>query len=698
MSKLLYLTSMEAHAGKAVVALGVMELLARHVERIAVFRPIIGADRLMIDGVGRDPLIELLRARYQLDVVDDETYAFTYASASVVETIGGRRGLVAEILERVGKLRDRYDFVLCIGSDYTGPAPATELALNAELAVNLAAPVLNVVSGHGKDAVSLMTASRESQRLLLEHGCTVAATVLNRVGADIIAAVRERTAGSITAPIYVLPDLPVLSALTVEEVVDALGATVLLGAGESMRREVDSYLAGSGYLPTVLPRLTNGALLVASGDRTDLAVGLAAAVMSPSMPTPSGVVFTCGIKPDDIGLELLAPTGIPVATVEMDSYAVLHRLEGLRGDINAGSRRKIAAALGQFAACIDVEELANRITVATSDVVTPAMFGATLLARARADRRTIVLPEGDDERVLRAVEALAHHDAVRIMLLGDPDVVASRVQRLGLDLLSPSVTDPAVSPLRHQFAELYAELRAHKGITVDAAYDLMADPSYFATMLVHTGVVDGMVSGATHTTAQTIRPALEIIKTAPGVPLVSSAFFMCLPKQVLVFADCAVNPDPTAEQLADIAACTADTAIAFGVAARVALVSYSTGLSGTGQDVDKVRAAAALLAERRPDLVAVGPIQYDAAVEPSVAAAKLPGNAVAGKATVLIFPDLNTGNTTYKAVQRSSDVIAIGPVLQGLRRPVNDLSRGCSVDDIINTVLITAIQAQLSKE
>ncbi len=461
-----------------------------------------------------------------------------------------------------------------------------------------------------------------------------------------------------------------------------------------MHREVEAYLAGSGYLQTMLPRLVNGTLLVASGDRGDLAVAMGAATMSPALPTPAGIVLTCGIRLDASTLALLEPSGIPVAAVELDTYAALHLLESVRGEIRPGSRRKIAAALGEFAACVDVEELAGRIRITGSDVVTPLMFSAGLIERARGDRRSIVLPEADDDRVLRAAEELVHRGVASLTLLGDPATVAARIDQLGLHLADATVIDPITSPLRHEFAAAYAALRASKGVTADAAWDQLGDSTYFATMLVQTGRVDGMVSGATHTTAQTIRPALQIMKSAAGRSLVSSAFFMCLPHRVLVFADCAVNPDPTAEQLAQIAISTAETAAAFGIDPVVALISYSTGSSGAGAGVEKVRAAASLVAQLRPELPLVGPIQYDAAIDPSVAASKLPGNAVAGHANVIVFPDLNTGNATYKAVQRSTNAIAIGPVLQGLPRAVNDLSRGCTVDDIVNTVAITAIQAQ----
>jgi phosphate acetyltransferase len=569
------------------------------------------------------------------------------------------------------------------------------LALNAELAVNLATPVVNVVSGYGKDIESLSIASRSSQELLVEHGCVLAATVLNRVEPAVVEQLRAApTAATGQAPVYLLPDLPVLSALTIDEVVSALGATVLAGTGAPMHREVEAYLAGSGYLQTMLPRLVNGTLLVASGDRADLAVAMSAAALSPSLPTPAGIVLTCGIKLDVATLALLEPSGIPVVAVEADTYAALHTLEGLRGEIRSGSRRKIAAALGQFASSVDIEELTARIRLTRSDVVTPLMFSAGLLERARSNRRSIVLPEADDDRILRAAEELVHQNVVSLVLLGDPAAVAARVETLGLNLADTEVIDPATSALRQEFADFYAVLRSHKGVTPDAAWDLMGNRTYFATMLVHTGRVDGMVSGATHTTADTIRPALEIIKTAPNAAKVSSAFFMCLPHRVLVFADCAVILDPDAAELADIAVRTAETASAFGIEPVVAMVSYSTGTSGTGVGVEKVRAATELVAALRPDLPLVGPVQYDAAVDPSVAASKMPGNAVAGHANVLIFPDLNTGNTTYKAVQRSAGAIAVGPVLQGLRRPVNDLSRGCTVADIVNTVAITAIQAQ----
>ena len=687
MSDSLYITSTTALAGKAVVALGTLETLARQVGRIGVFRPIVATD------VHTDPMLEMLAERYRLDT--EHAYGLSYAAAAHFVDEGDSGLLVAHLVDAFNHMKERYDFVLVIGTDFTGPSSFRELALNATLAANMGTPVLAVVNGHEIDEASIVAAVDSSASLLAEKGCAVVAAVVNRVDPEHVERVRARVGEEPHRfPIYVLRDLPVLSALTVEEVAAGLQGTVLVGSADSMQREVDDFLAGSGHLQTLLPLLTDGALVVASGDRADLAVGTAASALSRDMPTPSGVVLTCGHRPDPMTLSLLEASGLPVVAVDADTYRTLHSLEGLRGEIRTSSRRKIAAALGEFASGVAVDELTSRIRLSHTDVVTPLMFSFALLERARADRRRIVLPEGTDERILRATEELIHAGVVDITLLGNPSEIQARAVAMGVDLSGVEIIDPATSPLRDEFARVYADLRRHKGMTLDQAYDAVSDVSYFGTLLVHTGRVDGMVSGATHTTAHTIRPALEIIRTTPGALLVSSAFLMCLPDRVLVFADCAVNPDPTAEQLADIAVNSAETARAFGVEPAVAMVSYSTGSSGTGSDVDKVRTATELVAARRPDLPLAGPIQYDAAVDAGVGAVKLPGNPVAGHATVLIFPDLNTGNTTYKAVQRSADAVAIGPVLQGLRRPVNDLSRGCTVPDIVNTVAITAIQAQ----
>jgi phosphate acetyltransferase len=324
------------------------------------------------------------------------------------------------------------------------------------------------------------------------------------------------------------------------------------------------------------------------------------------------------------------------------------------------------------------------------------MFQYNIIKRARSERKHIVLPEGSDDRILEAAARLIQADIVDLTVLGDATKIAAAIIRLGLDIdiKKLNITDPVQSEYFNDFAETLYEIRKNKGMTLTSAEDLMGDVSYFGTMMVHKGLADGMVSGAAHTTQHTILPALQFVKTKPGVSVVSSIFFMCLEDRVSVFGDCAINPNPNSEQLAEIAISSADSGINFGMEPKIAMLSYSSGSSGKGADVDIVRRATEIVKEKRPDLKIEGPIQYDAAVDPSVGKKKMPDSEVAGQANILIFPDLNTGNNTYKAVQRETGALAIGPMLQGLNKPVNDLSRGCTVDDIFNTVILTAIQAQ----
>jgi phosphate acetyltransferase len=688
-SSSVYITATRVRAGKTVVALGVAEMLARDVGRIAVFRPVV-PDPTPARPV--DPLAELVIDRFHLDQAPDDASSLTYSEVARLASTGGLEPVIARLVDDYAKLAAGYDFVIILGSDFTGPAPGTELEFNAELAANLGAPVLPVVGAADMPSTRVPAAVAETARVLASQGCAVVATVVSRVAPSLLEQVRALVADA-TPPVYAIPDVPVLSALTVAEIADAVGGQVLAGAGEALQREVTGYITGSGYLPAVLRRLADGSLLVASADRMDLAVGMAAAAASPDLPTPAGVVLTGGGAPDEHSARIFGPSGVPVVSVNLDTYTTMHAIEGAHGEIRATSRRKIAAALGAFADAVDTDALGQRIRRARSDVVTPTMFAFRLAERARVRRQRIVLPEGDDDRVLLAAEQLLRSKVADLTIFGDPATVQARAGRLGVSLSGAQLMDPAQSDLRGELAEHYRAARAHKGVTAEQALDIVGDASYFATLLVATGRVDGMVSGATHTTAHTIRPAMELLRD-PDAALVSSVFFMCLPDRVLVFGDCAVNPNPNPGQLADIAARSARTAATFGIEPKVALVSYSTGASGAGADVDKVREAAELLAARHPELPMAGPIQYDAAVDPTTGAAKLPGNPVAGHATVLIFPDLNTGNATYKAVQRSARAVAVGPVLQGLRRPVNDLSRGCTVPDIVNTVAITAIQAQ----
>ncbi|MFD6491423.1 phosphate acetyltransferase [Streptomyces sp. NPDC060188] len=687
MTRSVYVTGIDRGDGRQVVELGVMELLTRQVDRVGVFRPLVHD--------GPDRLFELLRARYRLAQDPATVYGMDYHEASALQAEQGTDELVSTLVDRFHLVARDYDVVLVLGTDFAATQLPDELALNARLANEFAASVIPVVGGRAQTAESVRAEARNAYRAYDGLGCDVLAMVVNRVEPEIRTEILERLGSRLPVPCYVLPDEPALSAPTVAQITQALGGEVLLGDDAGLSRDALDFVFGGAMLPNFLRALTPGCLVVTPGDRADLVIGTLAA-HSAGTPPVAGILLTLNERPSHDILTLaarLAP-GTPVVSVAGTSFPTAAELFSLEGKLNAATPRKAETALGLFERYVDTSDLLKRVSAPSSDRLTPMMFEHKLLEQARSDRRRVVLPEGTEERVLHAAEVLLRRGVCDLTLLGPVDQIRKKAADLGIDLSATQLIDPQTSELRDSFAEKYAELRAHKGVTVELAYDVVADVNYFGTLMVQQGLADGMVSGAVHSTAATIRPAFEIIKTRPESKIVSSVFFMCLAEKVLVYGDCAVNPDPDAEQLCDIAIQSAATAEQFGVEARIAMLSYSTGTSGTGVDVDKVREATDLVRLRRGDLRIEGPIQYDAAVEPSVAATKLPESEVAGQASVLIFPDLNTGNNTYKAVQRSAGAIAVGPVLQGLRKPVNDLSRGALVQDIVNTVAITAIQAQ----
>jgi phosphate acetyltransferase len=693
-----YVAALEQNTGKSVIALGVMEMLAGLVGKVGFFRPIV-ADR-----EARDPLVRLVHERYHLGIEPAEMHGVTYEDVRRLGSADRVDELVGRVVERFRAVERRCDAVLCVGSDFTDVGAPTEFALNLRLADNLGASVLAVVSGRRKSSAAAIGAIQAARDALAAAGNAVVAIIANGVDPSMVDEVLAWIAAEPSGiPTYALPANPVLKEPTVGEVAAAIEGKLLVGDPAELDRDVRGLLVGAATLPAVLDHLNDGDLVITPGDRSDIILGMLAAAVSSTAPHVSGLVLTAGLLPDPQVQHLLdglAPR-TPIIAANADTFDTTQAVGRVQGAITAASTRKVSAALGTFERSVDVAELARRIEVTRSTRTTPLMFEYDLVERARADRRRIVLPEGADERILRATETVLRRDVADVTLLGPAEEIRRRASALGLDLAGAQVVDPTgpqTADLREQFAAVYADARARKGVTLVQARDVVTDVSYFGTFMVHQGLADGMVSGAAHTTAHTIRPAFEVIRTVPGTAVVSSVFFMCLADRVLVYGDCAVNPDPNAEQLADIALSSAVTAEHFGVDPRVAMLSYSTGESGSGADVDKVRSATKLVRERRPDLPVDGPIQYDAAVDASVARAKLPGSDVAGHATVFVFPDLNTGNNTYKAVQRSAGAVAIGPVLQGLRRPVNDLSRGCTVPDIVNTVAITAIQAHTAGE
>lgn len=689
MAQNLYITGMESGSGKSIVALGVMETLAGRARAAGFFRPIVPS------GEERDSQIELLRRRYGLGTSYDEMHALSADEAHSLIASGRQAELEERVFEAYKRLEPRFEVVVCEGTDFAGLLPALDFDLNANLANQLGSPVLVVIRGSSVPGIA--SAVRVARGSLAARGCTLFGVIVNRVPGPLLADMR---AHSVTydrnEPLYVLTEHPSLGHPTIAQVASELGAEVLAGADGGLGREVSEVRVAAMSVEHFIDDLVEGTLVIVPSDRADIVLASLAAGLFTSVPAVAGLVLTGAYSPPDPIAKLLREAPFPVLEVKQRTYPVATAVHAINPRITVDDEPKIATAIGIFEAGVDPRELAERIALPRPATRTPMMFQYDLLERAKSRRRHLVLPEGEDERVLRAADILLRREVVRLSILGSPDDVRARASALGLSLEGAEIVDPINSPLRSEFADLYHEMRKHKGVTPELALDVVSDASYFGTIMVQTGRADGMVSGATHTTADTIRPAFEIIRSRPGVSVVSSVFFMCMADRVLVYGDCAVNPTPDSRQLADIAISSAQTAASFGVEPRIAMLSYSTGESGRGPQVTAVREATALVRERRPDLSVEGPIQYDAAVDAHVASLKLPGSKVAGQATVFIFPDLDTGNVAYKAVQRSAGALAIGPVLQGLRKPINDLSRGCTVPDIINTVAITAIQAQES--
>jgi phosphate acetyltransferase len=683
MTRSVYIASPEGLTGKSAIAIGLLDALTREVGSVGVFRP-------LVHGHGVDMLGDMLVNQPGITQSYDDAIGVTYDAARE-----NPDEAMHVIVEKFGRLTERYDVVLVLGSDYTDISTGTELTVNARIAANLGSPVVLVVHGRERTPEEVRaTAEVAAAELRLHHAHTVA-VIANRTAADQVDATRAALTSLPDVVVAALPETPVLSAPTVRAQAEAVDAPLVLGTDSWLDRESAGLIVAAMSLPNVLTRLRPDVTVIAPSDRGELLPGLLLAHQSGTFPSLAGIVLTGGYPIPEQVQRLLegVPHNLPIVSTDLGTYTTAATLSTVRGPMSKASTRKLEVARRLFADHVDTDALLKVIDVSASEVRTPLMFEYQLMERARAADKHIVLPESTDDRILEAASILLRRGVARLTLLGDETPVRARASVLGLDLQEATVVSPTDPELVERFAAEYARARAHKGMTIERARKVVTDVSYFGTMMVHLGLADGMVSGAVNTTAHTIRPALEFVKTKPGVSTVSSVFLMCLADRVLVYGDCAVVPDPTTEQLADIALSSADTAAQFGVEPRVAMLSYSTGTSGFGADVEKVRNATALVAERRPDLPLEGPIQYDAAVDVDVARTKLPDSDVAGRATVFIFPDLNTGNNTYKAVQRSAHAVAIGPVLQGLRRPVNDLSRGALVDDIVNTVAITAVQA-----
>lgn len=695
MKKAIYIATIEENCGKTIITLGLLRMLLGKTAKVGYFRPVIED----YEEGKKDTHIEMVISYFDLDIQYEDAYAIT-KSKLIKKKNNGKLGEVVDlIIEKYKKLEDRFDFILVEGTSFTGEGTVIELDMNVLIAKNLGIPTIIVGSGEDKTLEELIDNLSLAYNSFKVKEVEVLAIIANKVQLENLELVTTGLQKNMPESVLI-NSIPLINSLnnpTIHEIVEALGAKILFGH-EYLNNQIGSYSIGAMQLCNYLLHLKENGLIITPGDRADIILGALQANESANYPSVSGIVLTGNIIPEESILKLIEGLSsvVPILTVEGGTYHIANQIGNIKSKIYADNIQKIETSINTFDKYVDLDVLIDKFNAFKAEGMTPKMFQYNMVKRARAHRKHIVLPEGNDERIIIAASRLLAMDVVDISIIGNKKQIESKVAELGLDFDFSKV--PIINPIESEnyedYVNTYYELRKAKNVTLGMARDLMEDVSYFGTMMVYKGHADGMVSGAAHTTQHTILPALQFIKTKPNSSVVSSVFFMCLEDRVSVFGDCAINPNPTAEQLAEIAISSADSSIAFGIEPKIAMLSYSSGSSGKGDEVEKVRLATEIVKQKRPDLKIEGPIQYDAAVDLEVGQSKMPNSEVAGRASVLIFPDLNTGNNTYKAVQRETGALAIGPMLQGLNKPVNDLSRGCTVDDIINTVVITAIQAQ----
>ncbi|MCM4153441.1 phosphate acetyltransferase [Arenibacter sp. N53] len=695
MSKAIYIATTEPNSGKSIVSLGLMQLLLGKTAKVGYFRPII--DDFEKNNV--DDHIDTILKHFEVDQKFEDAYAYTRSQVVQLKNLDKDDEIIGKIINKYKAIEDRFDIVLVEGTDFSGEGAIIEWDINVLIAKNLGIPAVIIANGKGKTLQELVGNIYMAYDSFREKGVEVLLTVANKVQPENVDLVVSGLKKKLPEKVLVaaIPLNPILGNPTVKEIAQKLSGKILFGE-DFINNQAGEFSVGAMQLRNYLTHLKKDSLVITPGDRADIILGALQANISSNYPNLSGIVLTGGLLPEESIIKLIEGLSdiIPIISVADGTFSVTNRIGTIKPRIYAENKEKITTSIQEFEKYVPINELAERLITFKAEGITPRMFQYNLLKRAKSAKKHIVLPEGADERILLATKKLIDTNAVTITLLGDPEQIKTKIAELDLNLDSSSINiiDPKSSSNFLDYANTLYELRKNKNVNLAMAKDLMEDVSYFGTMMVYKGHADGMVSGAVHTTQHTIRPALQFIKTRPEVSIVSSVFFMCLPNRVTIFGDCAINPNPTAEQLAEIAISSAASSTAFGIEPKIAMLSYSSGASGVGEDVDRVRKATEIIKMKRPDLKVEGPIQYDAAVDMNVGKSKLPDSEVAGQASVFIFPDLNTGNNTYKAVQRETGALAIGPMLQGLNKPVNDLSRGCTVDDIFNTVVITAIQAQ----
>jgi phosphate acetyltransferase len=694
MSKGIYVATIEPSSGKSIVVLGLMRMLLGKTAKVGYFRPIIDD----IDDGEKDNHINTILSHFDIDIDYIKTFAFTRNEVLNLYNQGRAGDVIDEIIKKHKSLEEQFDFVLVEGTDFSHENSSLELDINLLVSKNLGLPVIIVTRGDNDDLKAIVDNVQLAYDTFKQE-VDVLSIMTNKVNHEHLVELKHLLKERIKndTDISVIPKIHSLSSPTIKEIVKSLDGKVLFG-NDMLNNLTENFSVGAMQLRNYLTHLKENSLVITPGDRADIILGALQANTSKNYPKIAGIILTGGLIPEESILKLIEGLSsiVPIISVAGGTYSVTNSIGTIKPRIYAENTEKINTSISTFEKHVDTDKLADKLITFESETITPRMFQYNLLQRALKNKKHIVLPEGYDERVLRAAARLINAQVVELTIIGNEDKIKELIEKfdIPLDLKKVNIVYPTKSPYFEDYVHTFYELRKHKNVNLDMARDIMADVSYFGTMMIYKGHADGMVSGAVHTTQHTLRPALQFIKTRPGVNIVSSIFFMCLEDRISVFGDCAINPNPNASELAEIAISSAQTAKDFGIEPKVAMLSYSSGASGKGAEVEKVREATEIVKAKAPEIKIEGPIQYDAAVDMRIGKSKMPDSEVAGHASVLIFPDLNTGNNTYKAVQRETGALAIGPVLQGLNKPVNDLSRGCTVDDIYSTVIITAIQAQ----
>jgi len=692
--KSIYIASHQPEGGSLAIVIGLMDVLKGRYKNVAFFRPIIP------DKKSKESDINFIINYFNLDMNYNECYGFK--ASEYIEAYSNNRqdDLYQKLISKVKKLDKDYDFIIIEGSSKYQFELIFDFDINLRIARNLGTMYIPILNAKDKSIDEVIAQTHIIKEAIKEEGCIHLATFINRCDKNIIKHLESKLQKKENKQIYLLPEVEALSKPTLYQVYNKIDATKIFGDDSQLDRLVTNNKIASMGVERYVERIDDGDLIIVAGDRVDIILASIVSFYAPHHANISGILLSGDIEVSKKVLSIindLDKSVVPLWSVPFDSFQTVKLIEEIKPQITLKDTKKISLAKGLFTKYVDIDRLSQQFQNSSNDIVTPVMFEYQILQKAQSNKQRIILPESSDDRVLRATDILLHRDIVDIILLGDKKEIEHRSAQLGLDISRATIINPKSSRMLVTFAHKFYLMRKSKGLTKKMACDTMDLVTYFATMMIEENLADGMVSGAIHTTADTVRPALQIIKTKPNLDIVSSLFFMCLDTQVLIYADCAINQNPNAQELASIAITSADTAISFGIEPKIAMLSYSTGDSGYGEDVEKVREATRIAKKLRPDLIIDGPMQYDTAIDKDVARQKLPNSKVGGEATLFIFPDLNTGNNTYKAVQRSTGALAIGPILQGLKKPINDLSRGCLVEDIVNTVAITAIQAQQSK-